>query len=99
MSAGEPGYTRMLKGFMQKSDTPWLKSLIKELPLIQFILNYSSNAKVQASGSSESLKAVTSNDEQQLVEQVIKRYQTNKRIIETISREFGISTVFGDNYT
>lgn len=94
MSAGEPGYTRMLKGFMQKSDTPWLKSLIKELPLIQFILNYSSNAKVQANGSSESLKAVTSTDEQQLIEQVIKRYQTNKRIIETISREFGISTVF-----
>ena len=94
MYGGEPGYTERLKEFMQKSDIPVPNGLLRELPLVKFISNYASIPKIETDDSSENLKISNSSDEQKLVDQVINRYQTNKRIIEATSRDFGITTVF-----
>lgn len=91
---GDPGYTERFKKFMREGDVPIMKSLLNELPLMKLISNRVLRQQDKIHDSSKILYEKPPNDESHLLTQVIHRYQTNKKIIEAISRDFGISTVF-----
>lgn len=91
---GEPGYTKQLHKFMKEADIPLTRKLLNELPLIKLV-----NHVLRPSGANRSETffepaALTPATERELLMNVMNRYHGNRRIIEAISRDFGITSVF-----
>ena len=80
---GVPGFTKDLTKFMNDGEKPAYKKLIEALPVTKFFL-----------GTGESRAEKNEGNFPQTVSDVISRYKTNKKIIEVISREFHIKTLF-----
>jgi hypothetical protein len=80
---GVPGFTKDLTKFMNEGEKPAYKKLIEALPVTKFFL-----------GSSESISEKEKGDSAEIVSDVISRYKTNKKMIEAISREFEVKTLF-----
>jgi hypothetical protein len=91
---GEPGYTERFKKFMREGDVSLMKSLLNELPLMKLISNPILRQQDKIHDSSKSVNGNTPDDESHLLSQVIQHYQTNKKIVEAISRDFWITSVF-----
>jgi len=80
---GVPAFTKDLTKFMNEGEKPAYKKLIEALPVTKFFLR-----------PSESKSEKQEADSSKIVSDVILRYKTNKKIIEAISREFHIKTLF-----
>lgn len=91
---GEPGYTKQFKKFMQESDIPLSRRILNELPVYKLIngLYKPMDSKVSQGLPKDGGNSNLSGPE--LLRNVIQRYHTNKRIIEAISRDYGITSVF-----
>ncbi len=80
---GVPAFTKDLTKFMNEGEKPAYKKLIEALPVTKFFL-----------GSSASKSEKQEADSSKIVSDAISRYKTNKKLIEAISREFNIKTLF-----
>lgn len=91
---GEPSYTGNLTKFMREHDTPLHKKIWAELPLVKFInsLNKPSQSESSIQGTKD--KNLSREEVSGALENVVRRYQMNRRMIEAISRDMGVRTVF-----
>ncbi len=91
---GEPGYTKQLKKFMQEADIPLSRKLLSELPLLKLVNHTMRPANNSGLGAVLEGADGAPETEMKLLAGVIRRYQRNRRIIEAISRDFGVASVF-----
>ena len=80
----EPLFTERLRKFVDNKG----KTLLVDLPLINTIKDIKKIADVQPDKSAENY------DDKQLLEKGIKRYVSNKKLIQTIAESFHVKTVF-----
>lgn len=91
---GEPGYTPDLRRFMTQRDVPIGRRIAYELPLARFVLaSFAPHGKEPEPVSKET-RRIAPEDETQLLQQVVNRYARNKKIVESLCREFQVSPVF-----
>lgn len=91
---GEPGYTTNLRKFMAEGEVPLGRRILRELPITKAFLSYTGGTVHRTENDSGDKTRLGPKDEFQLLNQVIDRYRTNKRIIECVCAGFGIVPVF-----
>ena len=80
----EPLFTQRFKKFVDNKG----KTLLVDLPLINIIKDIKKVADVQPDKSTEIY------DDKELLEKVVKRYISNKKLIESTARVFNVKTLF-----
>ena len=80
----EPLFTERLRKFVDNKG----KTLLVDLPLVNIVKDIKRIADVQPDKSGENY------DDKELLEKVIKRYVSNKKLIETTAESFHVKTVF-----
>jgi len=80
---GVPGFTKQLTRFMEEGDVPEWRRTLENLPVMRMIQKKSRSSTEDPQNYSEAI-----------VSDVIKRYKTNKKLVESICGEFAIKPLF-----
>lgn len=91
---GEPSYTGTLSKFMREHDTPLYRKLFGELPLVKFINSFGKQSESGASIAKPKEQVLKIEEVSGALENVVRRYQMNRRMIEAVSRDVGVRSVF-----
>lgn len=91
---GEPSYSKNLRKFMRENDVTLTKKLFNEMPLVKFVNRLVKDVNHQDPDSSSNDSVSPTQNEFDILQAVVRRYQMNKRIIEAICRDLGIACVF-----
>ncbi len=91
---GEPSYTGNLTKFMREHDTPLHRKLWGELPLIKFINSFTKPFESENSIQRTKDRILSSEEVSGALQNVVRQYQMNRRMIEAISRDMGVRSVF-----
>lgn len=91
---GEPAYTNELKSFMNERDIPLSRRITRELPVVKFVNSHMSHDESKNVINDRSKNAAPQESQSEILNGVIQRYRSNRKIIEAIAREYGIKTLF-----
>ncbi len=91
---GVPSYTNDLREFMREHDIPLHTKLFRELPLIRFIGRLGTGSDRHSPDIKHEQTVLQRQSDPEILRAVVRRYMMNKRIVEAICKDIGITCVF-----
>jgi hypothetical protein len=91
---GTPAHTKDLRKFMEEGDIPVAWKVIPKLPVVKAVRALLSEPEDEKFDLRKVYKKTPPAQQAQLLQGVVERYKVNKRMIEVVSKEFGVIPVF-----